>query len=328
MHSRILSTAALFLLFSFSAQALMPGKGPYQGREDVASFIQEMQDKHGMDARKLQGLVENSRSQSHLFELMNRPAEKLSWHQYRKIFLTRERVDAGVKFWRENRALLQRIADETGVPVEIMVAIVGVETYYGRIKGKSPLFETLLTFAFDYPKRAKFFRKELEQFLLLSNEQQLPLLELTGSYAGAMGMPQFISSSYRSYAVDGDGDGRIDLWNSVPDILNSVANYFVRHGWQRDQPVSYPLRATNNNTAGLKTGYKPQHSYADLQQAGFSAKTDLSAHQPLALLALQQPDHIDYWAGLKNFYVITRYNHSELYAMAVFQLSQAIRQAL
>lgn len=308
-----------------SLQAATPQTGPYAGREDVGQFIIDMQEKHGYDSTQLLAWIEASDSQSQLFELMNRPAEKLHWYKYRKIFLTQERVDAGVKFWQENQALLGQLEQQYQVPAEILVAIVGVETYYGRIKGKSPVFDTLMTFAFDYPKRARFFKKELEQFLLLTREQQLPPLKLVGSYAGAMGMPQFISSSYRSYAVDGDGDGKVDLWDSLPDVLASVANYFVKHGWQPEEPIAYPLRSEKPDTA-LKTGYKLQHSYAELQQNGFSAKADLSAFDPLGLIALEQTDGTDYWAGLKNFYVITRYNHSELYAMAVFQLSQAIRQ--
>jgi membrane-bound lytic murein transglycosylase B len=187
------------------------------------------------------------------------------------------------------------------------------------------VFDSLVTLAFDYPRRAKFFMRELEEFLLLSKEQGFEARSLRGSYAGAMGMPQFISSSYRSYAIDFDDDGQTNLFDSIPDIAGSVANYFVRHGWQRDGRVARPLVVGENNSVdSLEPGVKTDYKWAQLKQNGLTSQFDISEETPVALVRLQQKDHPEYWAGFQNFYVITRYNHSELYAMAVYQLAKLI----
>jgi len=275
-------------------------------------------------------LFSQAKQQTHLFERMNKPAEKkLEWHQYRKIFLTNKRINKGIKFWEKNRKLLEQVEQKYKVPAEIIVAIVGVETFYGVYKGKSPVFDTLVTFAFDYPKRAKFFTKELEEFLILSSKQNFKVREVKGSYAGAMGMPQFISSSYRHYSVDFDGDGKADLFDSLPDILGSVANYFKSHGWKPGEAVTYPLSlAKNNKVENLKVSVKPSQSWKTFKASGLRAKSSIADETPVALIKLQQKKSADYWAGLKNFYVITRYNHSEMYAMAVYQLSQKIKSGM
>lgn len=309
-------------------QAVTLQQGDYQGREDVAEFIQQLASRTDYTTDELVKLFSQVKKQSQLFERMNNPAEKLEWHQYRKIFLTDKRATRGAKFWNQHKKLLQSIEQRYQVPAEIIVAIVGVETFYGAYKGKAPVFDTLVTFAFDYPKRADFFLRELEQFLILSRENRLPVREIKGSYAGAMGMPQFISSSYRHYAVDFDGDKRANLFSSVPDILASVANYFVKHGWQAGKPVVFPLQRSSKKPVKTPIGIKPEHSWSDLQQEGFSAKQQPAAKEALALVRFGQKNHDEYWAGYKNFYVITRYNHSELYAMAVYQLSQKILQKM
>ena len=262
-----------------------------------------------------------------MFERLNRPAEKeLEWYQYRGIFLKEKRIAEGVKFWKKHEPLLTEVSRKTGVPAEIIVAIIGVETFYGIYRGKDPVFDSLVTIAFDYPRRAKFFLAELEQFLLLVKEQNLDARALKGSYAGAMGMPQFISSSYRHYAVDGDGDGRINLFDNIADITSSVANYFVRHGWRRSEPVARPLIAVEDNTVtSLEVGIKPRYMWAQVKKHGLTSRFTIDDDASLALIRLQQKNHPEYWAGFQNFYVITRYNHSELYAMAAYQLSVLIR---
>jgi membrane-bound lytic murein transglycosylase B len=204
-----------------------------------------------------------------------------------------------------------------------------VETRYGRHTGKYKVIDSLTTLAFGYPKRAKFFRKELEQFLLLSRDEQVDPYSALGSYAGAMGKPQFISSSYRQYAVDGDADNKRDLWNNNADIIASVANYFKVHGWQKDQPITRQVKASGNLQSYVDAGMKPSIKVADLIAAGVKPldQTPLNEKAQTSLIKLDAGDHQQYWLGLDNFYVITRYNHSNLYAMAVYQLSQEILAA-
>jgi membrane-bound lytic murein transglycosylase B len=275
-------------------------------------------------------LFSTVKKQQHLFERLDKPAEKaLEWYQYRRIFIKDSRINQGIEFWRENKQLLTEVSIKTGVPAEIMVAIIGVETFYGTYRGKDPVFDSLVTLAFDYPKRAKFFTRELEQFLLLVKEQNLDPKRLMGSYAGAMGMPQFISSSYRHYAVDFDNDGQVNLFDSKPDIFASVANYFVKHGWQPKEPIAGPLRLKKINTVGqLRPGVKTEYQWSDFAKHGLQSNTSLPADTPVALVQLEQSDGSEYWAGFRNFYVITRYNHSELYAMAVYQLSLLIKDGM
>ena len=317
----------LGLLVAPAVAALEITAGDYQGREDVAKFVSRVAASSSYSEQELVDLFGKVEKQEHLFAKLDRPAEKeLQWYQYRRIFIKEKRISRGVEFWRKHQAQLAKVSEETGVPEEIIVAIIGVETFYGVYRGKDPVFDSLVTLAFDYPRRAKFFTTELEQFLLLSKEQGFEPRALRGSYAGAMGMPQFISSSYRSYAIDFDGDGQVNLFDSIPDITGSVANYFVRHGWQRDGRVARPLVAIEDNSVDqLEAGVKPNYKWQDLQQNGLQSRFDIAPDTPVALVALQQKNHPEYWAGFKNFYVITRYNHSELYAMAVYQLAKLIR---
>jgi len=324
----ISASLCLFALLALPAQAIKLDKGDYRYREDVEQFIEKVAKTSDYSEQQLVDLFSQVKNQRQLFERMNKPAEKLEWHQYRKIFLTDKRIKAGIKFWREHRDLLQKVEQKYQVPAEIIVAIVGVETFYGTYKGKSPVFDTLVTFAFDYPKRARFFTSELEQFLRLSAAQKFDVRSIKGSYAGAMGMPQFIASSYRNYAVDFDGDGIANLFDNKQDVLGSVANYFKRHGWKPGQPVTFPLRLNKTTANKLKPGVKPNYRWKDLQKAGFTSKDKMDAGDKVALIRLQQKKAPEYWAGLNNFYVITRYNHSELYAMAVYQLAQKIKQGM
>ncbi len=297
-------------------------------RPEVQAFIDEMASKHGFDRNELGAIFEQVRMKQKIIDAITRPAESKPWYQYRPIFVTETRISEGVKFWNENEADLKRAAEVYGVPPEIIVAIIGVETRYGRHKGGWRVLDSLSTLAFAYPRRAKFFRSELEQYLLLAREESLDPLTIKGSYAGAMGKAQFISSSYRHYAVDFDGDGKRDLWNNTTDAIGSVANYFKRHNWQPGEPVgSYAMVGSNRISRLLKAGIKPHTPVKEFRKQGVTALTPLPPEALAALIAFDKKvGRPDYWLGLNNFYTITRYNHSPLYAMAVYQLSQAISE--
>jgi membrane-bound lytic murein transglycosylase B len=304
--------------------------GVYSDRAEVSDFIDRIAKKSEYSKSELETLFGQVKKQSHLFERLNRPAEKeLQWYQYRRIFLKQNRINKGLDFWQKHEKLIEAVSRQTGVPAEIIVAIIGVETFYGIYRGKDPVFDSLVTLAFDYPKRAKFFKRELEQYLLLVKEQKFAPRDLKGSYAGAMGMPQFISSSYRRYAVDYDGDGRVDLFNNIGDIVASVANYFVDHGWQAGKGIAFPLIAVEENRINeIVPGVKTNYQWKTLSESGLVSREKLATDTPVALVKLMQKDHPEYWVGLKNFYVITRYNHSELYAMAVHQLAQKLKAGM
>jgi membrane-bound lytic murein transglycosylase B len=289
-------------------------------------FIDEMVVSHQFDADWLSRLIGEARYQERIIEAISHPAEAKPWHQYRKIFITPSRIRGGAEFWDKHTADLVRAEEKFSVPAEIIVAILGVETAYGHNTGSYRVLDALATLAFDYPKRSQFFRSELEQFLLLSREEQVDPLALYGSYAGAMGWPQFVSSSYRSYAIDFDGDGKRDLWENPADAIGSVANYLKLHGWQPGQPIA--ARARLSGTGPRRSpngGLKPEHSLAALRAAGLEAEQPLPEELPATVVELDSGSGSEYWLGLPNFYVITRYNHSALYAMAVYQLSQEIR---
>ena len=297
-------------------------------RDDVKQFIGEMVEKHGFEQKYLQSVFQQVSISNSIIKAISRPAEALPWYKYRPIFLKPERVKLGVKFWREHQATLERASKVYGVPIEIMVAIIGVETRYGQHKGKYKVLESLATLAFDYPKRAKFFRSELEQFLLLAREQDVDALSLKGSYAGAMGMPQFISSSYRHYAVDFDDDGRIDIWDNPVDAIGSVANYFKEHGWKAGGEIIFPADIEGEEyLLALSKGLKPDISAAQLEEYGIKSDNRLKESEKIKLLEFETKNGIERWLALHNFYVITRYNHSALYAMAVYQLAGQIREA-
>ena len=319
---RYLLLIVCLLPFFSTAQA------SYLERQEVQKFIQEMEKTHKFSGQELNDLFRNVKQQKSVLEAIARPAEAKPWHEYRPIFLVEVRIKEGVEFWQKHEALLARIEAEYGVPAAILVSIVGVETRYGRYKGKFPALDTLATLAFDYPKRARFFRSELEHFLLLVRDEGFDPKRIKGSYAAAMGMPQFISSSYREYAIDFDADGRRDLWNNEADVLGSVANYFKRHGWQRDEEVVIKLEA-KDNTAQYKNllheDLKPSLSLQDLQSNETTRQLKPATQGPFSLFELETKKDPELWLGYKNFYVITRYNHSRLYAMAVFQLSQEIK---
>ena len=297
---------------------------------DEQAFIDKMVKEHQFDATEISTLLGQAKKQQSIIDAMSRPAEKrLNWGQYRKIFITDKRIKGGMTFWKENQALLEKAEKTYGVPAQIITAIVGVETYYGRITGKYSVLDSLYTLGFHYPPRAKFFRSELEEFLQLAREEGVSPTEPLGSYAGAMGRPQFISSSFRAYAVDFDKDGKRDIWENNADVIGSVANYFKRHGWKAGEPVAQLVTGAKKGfEKEIKAGYKPSLNVSALVNKGIILSSSLDKDAKIALLEMESDDGNEYWVASPNFYAITRYNHSPLYAMAVFQLSEAIRQRM
>ena len=319
---RTLLLAALCVSSPFAASN-------YSQQPQVQAFIDNMVDKHGFDRDGLVTVLDKAESREDILELMRKPAEKrLQWFEYRKIFLTPSRIEGGVAFWEENAAILEKVVAEYGVAPQVIVAIIGVETRYGSNTGRHRVLDALATLSLDYPPRSNFFTGELEQFLILAREENIDLLTTTGSYAGAMGYGQFIPSSYRHYAVDFDGDGKRDLWNSKADIIGSVANYFHAHGWTNGTPVATRAQLEGNDyRTVLDLGYKPNTVLDAMRHDGITPVTSLPDELLAALIKFEQQDGPEYWLGFNNFYVITRYNHSPLYAMAVYQLSEEIRDA-
>jgi membrane-bound lytic murein transglycosylase B len=279
-------------------------------------------------------LLQEARFKQSIVDAMSRPAEGKPWYDYRPIFITDKRINGGIKFWKKNHELIEQASEQFGVDPQIIVAIIGVETLYGRITGSYRVLDALATLSFYYPDtgndRSDFFSRELMQFMLLGKEEGLPLQEVTGSYAGAMGLGQFMPSSYREYAVDLDGDGRRDLWSSMSDVIGSVANYLHRHGWQPGQAITYPAELAPDANLDLVTrrDFKPKKTVAELAEAGFTSATPVDSDTPAAVIRLEEKDGDAYFITFKNFYVITRYNRSPLYAMAVFELSQAILEGM
>ncbi len=262
-----------------------------------------------------------------ILKAMSRPAEKSKpWFEYRKIFLNDKRRDRGVKFWQEHADELERVSVETGVPAEIIVAIIGVETHYGKITGSYRVIDALSTLAFAYPPRSEFFTKELEHFFLLSQEEDVDLTTAKGSYAGAMGSPQFIPSSYRFYSHDGDGDGKRDLFNNWTDIFSSVAHYFLDHGWQPGGPVvnKVAIKPEIAKRLELKRVF-PVYRVGFMRDQGVAVPSSVDADDLSMIVNLDIEDGIETYAGYQNFYVITRYNRSKMYAMAVVQLAEELR---
>ncbi len=300
----------------------------YLGRTEVTKFIDEFSQRHSYPKSSLTTLFEKVEKQARVLEAIKRPAEKQkNWREYRNIFINPERIRGGLQFWVENAQTLAAAERRFGVPPEIIVAIIGVETFYGKYEGKYPVLDALVTLGFDYPPRQKFFRSELEHFLLLVQEETLDPLSIKGSYAGAMGKSQFIASSYRRYAIDFDENGERDLWKSNADAIGSVANYFKQHGWRTGGPVTMPVVVYGDRYTTLLTkGLKPVVSISELPQYDIEIYANAYVQEKIALLELQSDDAVEYWASFNNFYVITRYNRSRMYAMAVHQLSQQIKK--
>ncbi|MEP7242697.1 MAG: lytic murein transglycosylase B [Gammaproteobacteria bacterium] len=297
-------------------------------RPEIKTFITEVAKRNSLSPVKLKKLLGKAQPQPKIIELISKPAERVvQWWEYRNMFLTEERISLGAQFWQEHREDLERIAAERGVAPEYIVAIIGVETKYGRIMGRYRVLDALATLAFDYPPRSDFFRKELEEFVLLSSEESLDPLKALGSYAGAMGAAQFMPSSYRKYAVDAGSDKRRNLWVDWDDVFASVANYFRGYGWEPGGPVLADADLDPDPTFTIDTRNRSlDQTIGSLRTLGVETRSDLPPETPALLVSAEQKDGPGYRVGFKNFEVITHYNRSVRYAMAVNDLAHAIAQ--
>jgi membrane-bound lytic murein transglycosylase B len=298
----------------------------YANRADVQTFIDEQVVRHKFDREWLQSLFAQAEKKQAILDAIARPAEKTkTWQEYRAIFIEPGRIEQGIDFWQKHSSELKRAEAVYGVEPAIVLAILGVETRYGLHRGRYRVLDSLTTLGFDYPPRGKFFRQQLEEFLLLVREQKFQASDLMGSYAGAMGYGQFIPGSYRHYAVDFDGDGVVDILNNPVDAIGSVANYFKVHGWQPKGVVTVRAKLSEDADASvLNQGLKPVLTVGELADKGYKALEPLPADAKATVMKMDAAQGDEYWLGLHNFYVITRYNHSHLYAMAVYQLSREI----
>ncbi len=317
---------ALVGLLGAAAPAL---SGDYEGSPQVAEFVAEMTRDYGFAGEQLVDLFREVNRKQSILDAISRPAERVKpWKEYRPIFITPARIQKGVSFWNQHAEALARAEKEYGVPAQVIVAIIGVETFYGGNTGNFRVIDALSTLGFDYPPRADFFRKQLKEFLLLAREEQVDPLMLKGSYAGAMGLPQFMPSSFRAYAVDFDGDGHIDIWKNPVDAIGSVASYFKRHGWATGGPVVSRAQVRGDRIdEGLTQGLDPVKNVGDLRTLGWASSAALRDDVPVTAFRLEGDEGAEYWMGLPNFYVITRYNRSVMYAMAVHQLSELLVNA-
>jgi membrane-bound lytic murein transglycosylase B len=294
-------------------------------RPEVQAFVAEMRREHGFHAQDLVWILRDAVPQPRIVEIMQRPAESSTpWWRYRQQFLTSERIEGGVRIWNEHRAALEAIAAQSGVAPQYLVAITGVESFYGRITGGYRVLDALATLGFDYPPRADYFRRELTQLLLLAREEGVDPRSLRGSYAGAMGIAQFMPSSYRRYAADGNGDGQRDLWTWNPDVFASVANYFREHGWRPGEPVLSDATHDASPDDPAKAEAALKYTVADLKQSGYRFDTELPDDARAMLVPAQLEEGTAWRVGYQNFYTITRYNRSFMYAMAVSDLADAI----
>jgi len=310
---------------------------PLLPHELRAEFVADAARTHGLAPSEIEGWLDQAEYRQSIVTAMSRPAESVKpWKDYRPIFMTESRIQQGRAFYAANREQLLKVQSETGVPAEIIVAIIGVETSYGRITGSYRVLDALYTLGFYYPvsgkpervayerTRGKFFRDQLAQAIVLAKENNLDLATLKGSYAGAMGWGQFMPSSYRDFAKDGDGDGRRDLFNNLPDVFASVANYFIAHGWQTGVPAFIPATSDANAVAFVPENFEAKYTLAELATRGYRPVAANVPALPVTLLTLEGSAGPEYWIGYKNFYVITRYNRSPMYAMAVHQLAGEI----
>lgn len=295
---------------------------------DLDIFINEMVQEHDFDRAELETLFAQVEVKDSILKAISRPAERSKpWYEYRQIFLDQARINAGIAYWKKHEKALARAEAELGVPAEIILAILGVETRFGGNMGSFRVVDALSTLAFRYPPRSPFFRSELKNFLILTREEEMSQLEPVGSYAGAMGLGQFMPSSFREYAVDFDGDGHRDIWTNPTDAIGSIANYLRRHGWQPGETMVHPTQYQGSDLPQdlIDRGLKPSVTREELRKSGLSTAHLPEGDDAITVFSLTQPDGEELWLGRQNFYAITRYNHSRMYAMAVIQLSEAIR---
>ena len=322
MTLRLLAGVTLCFLSAASALAID------LDQPEVETFIDTMVEEHDFGREELRDTLGAAEVKQSILDAIARPAEKTkSWAEYREIFITPERIEAGAQFWVDNEDALRQVSEATGVPMEMLVGIIGVETYFGRITGSFRVLDALSTLAFSYPPRAKFFRRELEQYLLLVREEGMQATDATGSYAGAMGRPQFMPSSFRAYAVDATGDGKRDIWNDWTDVAGSIANYFLEHGWKPGEDVAAQASLGGSWQGPVpepRNTLKPSETVASLSRKGVMFVTDLPGDSKGELLTYEGADGLEHWVGFHNFFVITRYNRNVMYALAVHQLGQEI----
>ncbi len=327
MHKVAFFTFGICISFGSAAQpASKPGLPP---SADVTvaeqKFADELAARGTIKADDVMAVLAKARYQQSVIDTMTRPAEAKPWKDYRPIFVNERRIDDGVSFYRENRDLLKRVETAFGVPASMIVAIIGVESNYGKTPTRYHVIDALTTLAFYYPPRADFFRSELGALFLLRGQTfPYPLEDLMGSYAGAMGWAQFMPSSIAQFARDGDGDGKIDLWTSLPDICQSIANYFVAHGWEKDGPVAVRADVADNARKIEPSGLTPVYPLQQLNDWGYTTKEKFDPMRPATLITLEGANGSETWIIFENFYVISRYNKSPLYSLAAYQLSQAI----
>ena len=299
-----------------------------QPRPEIEIFISEMVERHGFKQTELESIFGMAQFQPAIINAISQPATSRPWYEYRPLFINSRRIAGGVAFWNSHAATLERARKEFGIPEEIITAVIGVETTYGVQTGRHRVLDALTTLAFDYPKRAKFFRDELEQYLLLGREQDADVVNIKGSYAGAIGIPQFMPSSYRRYALDFDGDGKADLSGSAADAIGSVANYLKSFGWETERAIVLPALVNGENyREALFAGRKPTYTVEEMRKLGVIPRVDISGDSQVTLIELANNGGNEYWLGFNNFFVITRYNRSVHYAMSVLQLAEEIRAA-
>ncbi len=332
LHRVLAACVASIMILSTSLQAEPTSGGkattkstPKEFTRGLSEFINEMSKKHGFEKQSLAELMSKANYSQRVVDSMNSPYEAKPWDVYQPLFLTEERIKGGVEFWNKHADILKRAEKEYGVPPQIIIATIGVETKYGRFMGDHLVLDALTTLAFTYPKRQEMFRKQLESYILLLSEEDIDPEKTHGSYAGAIGKPQFMPGSYRAYAVDFNGDGRRDLLNNTADAIGSVANYYHIHGWRKGELVTLPAKAEGGYyQQHLNQWLKPTTTIAELSKAGVEASQQLPVHTRCNLIQLDVGNKKELWLGFHNFYVITRYNTNNQYAMAVYQLSQKI----
>lgn len=321
----------LGVLAAVTCAASAAAQPDFADRPEVQAFIAEMSARHGFVSKELEALFGRARFDPDVIRLITpKPEGERSWRTYRANFLNERRIKAGARFWSQYARTLSRAELQYGVPADVIVAIIGIETEFGRNTGTFRVVDALSTLAFDYPRRATFFRSELEEFLLFAREDGRNILGYKGSYAGAMGIPQFMPGSYRRFAVDFDADGSRDLLGSPADAIGSVANFLREHGWERGEPIAFPASVEGGAyRAYVGRGMKPRHRAAVLREAGVTFAPDAEPDTPCTLIELESPDtDAEHWVGVHNFYVLTRYNRSSFYAIAVLELAAEIRAAL
>jgi membrane-bound lytic murein transglycosylase B len=318
------------LILAASAGAAEAGATPAVAklRPDVETFISEMVERHAFAQTELQSIFRMAQFQPSIIAAISKPATSKPWYEFHPLLVTPQRITDGVTFWNSHASTLERARREFGIPEEIIAAVIGVETNYGVQSGRHRVLDALTTLAFDYPKRAEFFRNELEQYLLMGREQRADILNIKGSYAGAIGIPQFMPSSYRRYAVDFDNDGKADLSRSTADAIGSVANYLKSYGWEPEQTVAVPAMVNGTDyREAVFSGGRPFHTVEEMRKLGVVTQTAIPGDRPVTLIELENRTGSEHWLGFNNFFVITRYNRSVNYAMSVLQLAEEIRAA-